>query len=85
MGSFGGQEMIIVLVLVLVLFGGKKIPELMRGLGKGMGELQKGLEESKRTLNASLQESEAEASNVHEIKPKPAENTLPHDRIDEAS
>jgi sec-independent protein translocase protein TatA len=36
----GGQEMIILLVLVLLLFGGKKIPELMRGLGRGIREFQ---------------------------------------------
>ncbi|MBM3937308.1 MAG: twin-arginine translocase TatA/TatE family subunit [Bacteroidota bacterium] len=36
----GGQEMIVLLVLVLLLFGGKKIPELMRGLGRGVREFQ---------------------------------------------
>ena len=36
----GGQEWIWILVLVLVLFGGKKIPELMRGLGRGIREFQ---------------------------------------------
>lgn len=36
----GGQEMIVLLVLVLLLFGGKKIPELMRGLGRGIREFQ---------------------------------------------
>ena len=35
-----GQEMIILLVLVLLLFGGKKIPELMRGVGRGIREFQ---------------------------------------------
>ncbi len=52
--GFGGQEMIVVLVIVLVLFGGKKIPELLRGVGKGVGELQKGLEEGKRQLHTSI-------------------------------
>ncbi|MFV0554639.1 MAG: twin-arginine translocase TatA/TatE family subunit [Mangrovibacterium sp.] len=36
----GTTELIIIIVLVLVLFGGKKIPELMRGLGKGMKEFK---------------------------------------------
>ena len=40
LGWFGPQEIIIVLVIVLLLFGGKKIPELMRGLGKGMREFK---------------------------------------------
>ncbi|MFM1792719.1 MAG: hypothetical protein RLZZ252_1073, partial [Bacteroidota bacterium] len=40
MSLMGGQEWIWILVLVLLLFGGKKIPELMRGLGKGIREFQ---------------------------------------------
>ena len=38
--AMGGQEWIWILVLVLLLFGGKKIPELMRGLGRGVREFQ---------------------------------------------
>jgi len=53
MFGLGGQELLLVLVIVLVLFGGKKIPELLRGVGKGMGELQKGLDEGKRMLHDS--------------------------------
>ena len=36
----GGTEMIPIVVVVLLMFGGKKIPELMRGLGKGMKEFK---------------------------------------------
>ena len=35
-----GYEIVVILVIVLLLFGGKKIPELMRGLGKGMKEFK---------------------------------------------
>jgi sec-independent protein translocase protein TatA len=38
--GMGTSEMIIVLVIVLLLFGGKKIPELMKGLGKGVKEFK---------------------------------------------
>lgn len=48
--GFSGPELWIVLAIVLILFGGKKIPELLRGVGKGVGELQKGLDEGKRTV-----------------------------------
>ena len=41
LGILGGQEILIIAVIVLVLFGGKKIPELMRGLGKGVNEYKK--------------------------------------------
>ena len=36
--AIGTQEVVIVLVIVLLLFGGRKIPELMRGLGRGVRE-----------------------------------------------
>ncbi|MEN9968835.1 MAG: hypothetical protein RIR94_1019 [Bacteroidota bacterium] len=40
MGKFGPTEIILILVIVLLFFGGKKIPELMRGLGKGVKEFK---------------------------------------------
>lgn len=49
----GTNELIIVVVLVLLLFGGTKIPQMMRGVGRGVGELQKGLEEGKRAMSNS--------------------------------
>lgn len=41
MGRIGATEIIIILVIVLLLFGGKKIPELMKGLGSGINEFKK--------------------------------------------
>jgi len=40
LGMLGGNEFIIILIVVVLLFGGRKIPELMRGLGKGMKEFK---------------------------------------------
>lgn len=40
LGVFGPMQMVLVLVVVLLLFGGKKIPELMRGLGQGIKEFK---------------------------------------------
>lgn len=45
MFTFGPMEIIIILVIVLLLFGGKKIPELMKGMGKGIKEFKKGVKE----------------------------------------
>lgn len=38
--GLGGPEVIVVLIIVLLLFGGKKIPELMKGLGKGIKDFK---------------------------------------------
>lgn len=42
LGALGTQEIILILLFVLLLFGGKKIPELMKGLGKGIREFNDG-------------------------------------------
>ena len=44
-GFIGPQEIIVILIIVLLLFGGRKIPELMKGLGKGMKEFKKATKE----------------------------------------
>lgn len=43
--NFGFWEIVIIALLVLLLFGGKKIPELMRGLGKGIKNFKDGMKE----------------------------------------
>jgi sec-independent protein translocase protein TatA len=40
MGSLGAPELILIIVAILILFGGKKIPELLKGLGKGVREFK---------------------------------------------
>lgn len=42
MAGLGGPEIILIVVVVLLMFGGKKLPELMRGLGRGMKEFKEG-------------------------------------------
>ena len=41
MGNFGATEILLILVVVVLLFGGRKIPELMKGIGQGMKEFKK--------------------------------------------
>ncbi len=52
-GKLGGWEIIIIVLVVLLLFGGKKIPELMRGLGSGIKEFKDATkdEETKKSEN----------------------------------
>jgi len=55
--GLGGYEVIIVLFVVLLLFGGKKIPELMRGMGKGIREFNN----ARATIESELKEGMREA------------------------
>ena len=45
LGIIGPWEAVLIILAILLLFGGKKIPEMMRGLGKGARELKKALNE----------------------------------------
>ncbi len=46
LGLMGGYEIIVIALIVLILFGGKKIPELMKGLGKGIKEFKNATNDS---------------------------------------
>ncbi len=45
MFGIGSQELILILVIILLLFGGKKLPELSKGVGEALREMRKGLED----------------------------------------
>ena len=67
LGSFGGTELIIALVIILLLFGAKRIPELARGLGSGVREFKKGtqdgeIEDKKKKDQEKKDEERIEAS-----------------------
>jgi len=59
-GMLGTNEIIIILVIVLLLFGGKKIPELMRGLGKGVREFN----DAKTNVKKEIEESANDIKNA---------------------
>ena len=54
LGSIGMPEVIILARIVLLLFGGKKIPHLMKGLGKGVKSFKDGVNGIEKDLNADL-------------------------------
>jgi sec-independent protein translocase protein TatA len=59
MGNLGFQEILLIAVVVLVLFGGRKIPEFMRGLGKGIREFNDAKNNVKKELEEGLNEKDA--------------------------
>lgn len=52
LGNLGSGEIIIIALVVLLLFGGKKIPELMKGLGKGVKSFKDGMNEVEKELES---------------------------------
>lgn len=64
--NIGGQEILIVLLIVLVLFGGRKIPELMKGLGKGVREYKKAMNSVEDDLNGNLEPDKQPGDNSRE-------------------
>ena len=63
MGPLGFNEILIILIIVLLLFGGKKIPELMRGLGRGVREFNDAKNTVKKEIEDGISEKDR-ASNT---------------------
>ncbi len=73
MGSIGMPELIIIFLVVLLLFGSKRLPELAKGLGKGMREFKKATRELRDELDVSEIEQDikkdiAQLDNVQRTK-----------------
>ena len=58
MGSIGTQELIIILIIVLLLFGAKRIPEIARSMGQGIREFKKATKDISHEVNSSIREDE---------------------------
>ncbi|MEN9598703.1 MAG: hypothetical protein RL596_1014 [Bacteroidota bacterium] len=61
MGNLGFQELLIIGLVVLVLFGGRKIPEFMRGIGKGIREFNDAKNNVKKELEDGMKEKDSNA------------------------
>jgi sec-independent protein translocase protein TatA len=57
----GGSEWILILLAIILFFGGKKIPELMRGVGKGMREFKDAKENVKAEIEEGMKEKDKDA------------------------
>ena len=60
LGMPGGGELLVIAIIVLLLFGGKKIPELMKGLGKGIREFNSAKANIKEELEEGMKEPKTE-------------------------
>ena len=78
-GNIGFMELMVILVIVLVLFGAKRVPEIGASIGKGIKEFKKNINEADREIrspsqNSSLPPGEVDATRRHqdeEVRPEP--------------
>ena len=63
-GMPGGTEWVLIILAVLILFGGRKIPEFMRGLGRGIREFNDAKTNVKKEIEDGMQEKEAKSSSA---------------------
>lgn len=69
----GAPEVFVILLIVVMLFGADKIPEIARGLGKGMRQIKDATNEIKREINDSAVKNDIDTSLVQDIKKDVAE------------
>ena len=69
----GGSEWILILLVVLLFFGGKKIPDLMRGIGKGVREFNDAKEHVKNEIDAGMREKDNPAPVQRQDAPRQQE------------
>lgn len=63
-GSFGGMEILIIVMVILLFFGAKRIPELARGIGQGINEFRKASDEIKKELEKGEKEGFSSDTNT---------------------
>ena len=61
-----GWQWVAIVLVVLLLFGGKKIPELMRGLGKGLKEFKSGMKEAEGEINDIKKEIDTDETKMND-------------------
>ncbi len=71
MGPLGVPELIFILILALLVFGPKRLPEIGRTLGRAMGEFRRATTDLKRTLNTEIAEAESRPA-PRPVEPAPA-------------
>lgn len=68
LGGIGAQELLLIVLVILLLFGAKRIPEIARGLGKGMSEFKRAMRETQDELNKVEPPAEQKKPDLSEKK-----------------
>jgi sec-independent protein translocase protein TatA len=81
-GMIGGWEMVLILAVVLVIFGAKKLPELAKGLGQGIKEFKKATREVSDEVTAAMEETPPPPKR---LPPSPAPGPEPPQTVSQSS
>lgn len=77
--NLGGGEILLILVATVVMFGSKRIPEIARGLGKGIREVRNATNDIKREIQKGINEAESQVEQATRVAEEPAKevNDIP--------
>ena len=70
LGTLGGPEIALIFLIMLLLFGAKKLPQLARGIGKSMGEFKKAREEVEDEIKKGAEDLEVQEAKDKEAREK---------------
>jgi len=84
-GIFGGWEIVLILAVVLILFGAKKLPELAKGLGQGIKEFKKATREVTEEISTVMDESPAPPPPKALPPAQEPQSELPHQTVSQSS
>lgn len=70
LGIVGPWQFVIIALVIILLFGGKKIPELMRGLGQGVKSFKKGMQEIENEMNSEPVKTSDKIKDAKEVEAK---------------
>lgn len=70
LGSIGTSEILLIVFIVLLLFGGKKIPELMHGIGKGVRSFKEGVNGIEKDINKDINVDEPNPGTTQGVEKK---------------
>ena len=82
-GIIGGWEIVLILAVVLILFGAKKLPELAKGLGQGIKEFKKATREVTDELNNAMDENPPQQQ--RRLPPANVEAEAPHSTVSQTA
>lgn len=66
MFGLGWQEMLVILLVILLLFGAKRLPEIAKGLGKGIKEFKGAIKETQKEIQSSMEDNGKSSNNSKE-------------------